>query len=553
MSQLTIKQFAQDHEILVEDVCSRDIYYVEATTPVQEVRSIAEDTTVDWIFTTSNGHIIGAVARSTVYDALQYSDEPFNVGNLVEYIPDIAHAKDTLLSYEQNASELPPLRIVHNTAGETIGVLDKRAWDRSQTRHMLTREDQEELLSNPIIKQISIVANNLGVEVYIIGGWVRDFLLDLPSKDLDFAVVGNAFHLATELATQFGGEVHQFNDFGGAHWVVSDTLTIDFTGTRSEKYATLGSLPVVAPTHIDRDLRRRDFSINAMAIAVHMNKLGLLLDPMNGLLDLQRSELRTLHGLSFLQDPTRIFRAARYTTRFKMNLHPGTQVQMQRAIQTIQIGDMLTLTRIGIELEKIFDEPQPKLCWQKLNDWNIWAIWQPSWSSLMLHSASHLSYKFDTADWKNCWWMQLRLALSGENAGVWKDVISIRQNGLKDWTQFPRQFSSMQASLQTVQAHHSDWKRHVGDALAKSTPAHWLLLEFSNPNCARHLDWWIATGIHRNRSTSGVDILQMGIPKGPKVAELLQIAQYVAWEGGEKAEELSAIRAHIAKSESHEK
>ena len=81
MSQLTIKQFAQDHEILVEDVCSRDIYYVEATTPVQEVRSIVEDTTVDWIFTTSNGHIIGAVARSTVYDALQYSDEPFNVGN----------------------------------------------------------------------------------------------------------------------------------------------------------------------------------------------------------------------------------------------------------------------------------------------------------------------------------------------------------------------------------------------------------------------------------------------------------------------------------------
>ena len=106
-----------------------------------------------------------------------------------------------------------------------------------------------------------------------------------------------------------------------------------------------------------------------MAIAIHANKLGLLLDPMNGLFDLEQGVLRTLHGLSFLQDPTRIFRAARYCTRFNMHLHKATLLQLQQATSIIQIGQVLSRTRIGIELEKIFEEVHPQRCWKQLCEW----------------------------------------------------------------------------------------------------------------------------------------------------------------------------------------
>ena len=384
MPQLSIKQFAQDHTFLVEDVCSRGIYCVDVNTPITSLAFILKDTTIHWVLTTSKDTIIGLISRTTLLQSLHYGDAEFQVGALVECIPDTAHAKDEFLSYGRQWSADTPLRVVQNTEGEVLGVLDKESWNRLSTRHMLTPEDKDLLFSNPIIEQIATVANDFGIEVYIIGGWVRDFILGLPSKDLDFAVVGNALQLATELARQFGGDVHQFNDFGGAHWIVSDTLTIDFTGARSEEYSTLGALPTVTNTHIDIDLQRRDFSINAMAIAIHMNKLGLLLDPMHGLRDLENRQLQTLHGLSFLQDPTRIFRAARYSARFNMRLQSATLMQLQEATSIIQIGEMLSRTRIGIELEKIFDEAHPEQCWHRLNEWNVWATWQPSWSSLFV-------------------------------------------------------------------------------------------------------------------------------------------------------------------------
>ena len=547
MPQPSIKKFAANYDILVEDVCSRDLHCVDVATPIEQLKSILEDTAVAWILTTSNGHIVGAVARASVLSAFQYSELTLNVGAFIECIPRTAHAKDALLSYGLKWSESTPLRVVEDSSGKRIGLLDKSAWNRVSSRYMLTDEDQKRLTSNPIINQISLVAKDLNIEVYIIGGWVRDFILNLPSKDLDFAVVGDAFELATILAEQCGGEVHRFKDFGGAHWVISETLTIDFTGARKEEYPTFGALPVVAPTHIERDLLRRDFSINAMAIAVHMNKLGLLLDPMNGLVDLDRDELRTLHSLSFLQDPTRIFRAARYSTRFNMTLHPATLLQMQQAITTIKVGEMLSLTRVGIELKKIFEEPHPEHCWKRLNEWGVWTTWQSAWSSITLHHTSTLSYPFNTEDWKSCWWMQLRLVLTDLDANSWKDVISIRPNGLKAWVQFPNEFQLMHAALQAVRQEHPTWKRQAGDALQKSTPVHWLSLECKDKSHLPILRWWIETGRHHNRQTTGDDVLELGVPKGPKIAELLTIAQHVAWEGGSKADEMTAIQTKVNK------
>ena len=543
MPQLSIKNFAQDHLILAEDVCSKDLHLVDISTPLSNLEELTIDTSLTWILTTVDGVITGAVRKSTLIHALQYSSASLHIGALIEIAPQIVQAKDTVSTRKV---ETTSLTLVNDRNGELIGLLDSRALERIQTRHMLGKEEQAKLLSDPIIQQIAQVTHDLNIEVYVIGGWVRDFILGLPNLDLDFAVVGDALELANALADRFGGVVHPFKEFGGAHWVMSDTLTVDFTGARQEQYDTLGSLPTVEPTHIERDLQRRDFSINAMAIAIHKNKLGLLLDPLNGLLDLEEGVLRTLHGLSFLQDPTRIFRAARYSARFNMHLHDATLLQLQQATRIIQIGQMLSRTRIGIELEKILEEVHPQKCWQQLCEWGVWTQWQPAWSSITLRSKSPLPYSFTLDDWQQCWWMQLRLALSDDEFTDWKSIISIRPNGLKVWIQFPHQLESMQHSLKSIDPDTTHWKRQVGDALQKSTPTHWLLLESTYPKCIPLLEWWIKIGRRRIRQATGDDILALGVAKGPQIAQLLRIAQHIAWEGGTAEDELQAIRTSLS-------
>ena len=237
---------------------------------------------------TSNGSVVGAIRRATLSDALQYASPTLHANSLIEVIPERIYAKDKLRPSDVYRLDATAVSLVQDEKGTLIGLLDQSALKRMHTRHMLCEEDQTKLLSDTIIQQIAQVTHDLKIEVYVIGGWVRDFMLGLPNLDLDFAVVGDALHLANKLAERFGGVVHPFKEFGGAHWVVSDTLTVDFTGARKERYDALGALPTVEQTHIDRDLQRRDFSINAMAIAIHKSKLGLLLDPMNGLFDLEQ-------------------------------------------------------------------------------------------------------------------------------------------------------------------------------------------------------------------------------------------------------------------------
>ena len=546
MPILSIQRFAQDHLICVEDICSRDIYCVDEATAVQDIRSIVIDSSGDWVLTTSNGSVVGATRRSTLLNALQYASPTLHINALIEVIPDKIDAKETLSPKDCDKFDSTAVSLVQDEDGTLIGLLDQPALERVRTRHMLGKEEQAKLLSDTIIQQIAQVTHDLSIEVYVIGGWVRDFILGLPNQDLDFAVVGDALHLANVLAERFGGVVHPFLEFGGAHWVVSDTLTVDFTGARKEEYNALGALPTVEPTHIERDLQRRDFSINAMAIAIHRNKIGLLLDPMNGLVDLKQGVLRTLHGLSFLQDPTRIFRAARYCTRFNLQLDDATLLQLNQATGIIRIGQMLTRTRIGIELEKIFEEVHPQQCWKQVCEWGVWTYWQPTWSSINLHSTSTLPYSFTSEDWQQCWWMQLRIALSGDESDDWKSMISIRPNGLKLWMQFPRQLESMRLNLQSIDLEKPHWERNVGDVLQKSTPTHWLLLESSSRRCIPFLEWWIEIGRRRIRHTTGDDILELGVPKGPKVAQLLQTAQHIAWEGGTAEDESAAIRTILS-------
>jgi tRNA nucleotidyltransferase (CCA-adding enzyme) len=192
-----------------------------------------------------------------------------------------------------------------------------------------------------VLQNLCSVGQKVGMRLFLVGGVVRDLLLFNRLDDNDFdLVVEDGAACARELANQYGGKVKEFKDFLTAKVVnlgpSFGSIEVDFATARTEYYAKPGSLPTVQPASIDDDLRRRDFSINAMALPLESFVSGLgvgisketlaknLIDQFGGLDDLRAGQIKTLHDLSMIDDPTRAFRACRYAARIGGSIESGT-------------------------------------------------------------------------------------------------------------------------------------------------------------------------------------------------------------------------------------
>ena len=189
-------------------------------------------------------------------------------------------------------------------------------------------------------------------QVYLVGGSVRDLLLDRPHVDLDVAVEGDAIGLARELAEAREGRVVAHPAFGTAS-VALGSARIDLAQARAETYSRPGALPTVRPESIEEDLRRRDFTINAMALRLTAPAAGELLDPQDGRRDLQQRLIRVLHDASFQDDATRMLRAVRYEVRLGFRLEEKTERLLRRDLAYL---DTISGARLRAELVAIFFE-----------------------------------------------------------------------------------------------------------------------------------------------------------------------------------------------------
>jgi tRNA nucleotidyltransferase (CCA-adding enzyme) len=205
--------------------------------------------------------------------------------------------------------------------------------------------------------------------VYLVGGAVRDLMLGGSSPDLDLAVEADVRPVARALADRLGGRAVEHERFGTAT-VTTDDLSVDLAQTRTETYPTPGALPVVVPAPLTDDLRRRDFTINAMAVALTGDELGHLHDPFDGQRDLERRMVRILHEASFLDDPTRLLRAVRYETRLGFRMDPETE---RLAREAVRIGALRTVSgqRIRDELLDLLAEPEAPSAIERLRDLGI--------------------------------------------------------------------------------------------------------------------------------------------------------------------------------------
>lgn len=262
-----------------------------------------------------------------------------------------------------------------------------------------------EIINRHLAKKIfSIVAeaaeriddSNGGIKrqpVYVVGGYVRDILLDRKSKDIDFVTVGNGIDLARTVAGIFGkgAKCTYFRNFGTAQ-VKYRGLEYEFVGARKESYKRNSRNPIVENGTLDDDLSRRDFTINAMAICVNRENFGMLIDRFNGLADLRDRIIRTPLNpdITFSDDPLRMFRAIRFATQLDFTIFPETLKAIARNASRIEI---LSKERIEVELNKIMASPRPSIGWKLLKETGLLKLILPELEAMagveVVHGRGH--------------------------------------------------------------------------------------------------------------------------------------------------------------------
>ncbi len=221
-------------------------------------------------------------------------------------------------------------------------------------------------LQHPVFKKLGALADRMDTEVFVIGGFVRDIFLNRPSKDIDILIIGNGIEFAEAASVALKSQVSVFKNFGTAMLRYKD-LEIEFVGARKESYRADSRKPLVEDGTLEDDQKRRDFTINAMAISLNQSRFGELLDPFHGIEDLTNKLIRTpLDPLeTFSDDPLRMMRAIRFASQLNFNIDP---IAIEAIKQTKERITIVSKERITDELNKIILSPKPSAGFKYLFD-----------------------------------------------------------------------------------------------------------------------------------------------------------------------------------------
>ncbi len=237
-------------------------------------------------------------------------------------------------------------------------------------------------IDKPVFHLVGEAADDLQRECYVVGGYVRDLILNRHSKDIDFVTVGSGIELAETLAKKLGkrARVNVYRNFGTAQVRTAD-MELEFVGARRESYNRNSRKPIVEDGTLDDDLSRRDFTINALALCVNKDRFGELVDKFDGLSDMERRTIRTPldPDITFSDDPLRMMRAIRFATQLRFKIDYATFEAIKDNVERISI---ISAERIYSELTKIMESPKPSIGWMLLYDSGLLSAILPELAAL---------------------------------------------------------------------------------------------------------------------------------------------------------------------------
>lgn len=448
---------------------------------------------------------------------------------------------------------------VCDEAGRIVGIVTRTDLLKTlapappASRKVSLRERLEKELpasQRALLRLVAGQAANMGLPVYIVGGFVRDLLLGRLSPDIDIVVEGDAISLAKALSRHHGGKVTSHARFGTAKWSLPASIAkkrdsvsglppfLDLITARLEFYEHPAALPGVEHGSIRHDLHRRDFTINTLALRLDGRHFGELYDHYGGQRDLENGVVRVLHSLSFLDDPTRMLRAIRYEQRYGFTIEARTRQLIDEARPLIS---RLSAERIRHELDLIFEEQKPGTMLARL------------------HEVGLLASICDTLPWREDLSARLSLGLQTDPPEAWElsapsATIPLRQAlayalWLEDLS--TSEIALVQARLQfpaptmkIIQA-ASILKTRIR-SLAAEPPSVWtfvldeyprlavyaVYLALSDDASRRALESYALTWRHLHATISGATLKQLGLPPGPRYQLILDRLR-AAWLDGE--------------------
>jgi tRNA nucleotidyltransferase (CCA-adding enzyme) len=236
-----------------------------------------------------------------------------------------------------------------------------------------------------VVETVQAVAGQANVNLFLTGGAMRDMLAGFRIRDLDFVVEGNGLKVAKAICERIGAKMVSSDEIRkSAELVFPSGVTMQVAMSRVEKYGRSGAKPVVSPATIQEDLRRRDFTCNAIALSLNKASRGLLLDPMNGLADIERHELRAINAYGFYDDPSRLLRLIRFRARLGFAVEERTQMQVANAREA-EVEKSIPARALGGELKRISMEDNPSEILKGLDEGGLLPLFSPALAGTKLN------------------------------------------------------------------------------------------------------------------------------------------------------------------------
>jgi len=366
----------------ISSIMSSPVKTIPFHSTIAEARSLLTRYNVNAIPVMDGEKMIGVISRRIVEKALYHNldDAPltdYMHTEFVRLVPEtpIIEVKKYLTS---EGHRFAPVFCCDKLVG-VVTRTDLFRYLNTEERHFDPDKGQDvggENLANKIrhslpvdiidtLQKLGRVGDDLDIKVYAVGGFVRDLILGEPNIDIDVTVEGDGIMFAETFASKYGCRVKSHSKFGTATIIFPDDLKVDVASTRLEYYDSPGALPTIERSSLKMDLYRRDFTINTLAFSLSSAGFGQMVDFFNAKQDLKDKSIRVLHNLSFVEDPTRVFRAIRFEQRLKFKMATHTENLIKNSIR-MNFLDKLGGRRLFNELVHIFEENDPHLAVERI-------------------------------------------------------------------------------------------------------------------------------------------------------------------------------------------
>ena len=424
----------------------------------------------------------------------------------------------------------------------------------TRNRGIFQVKQLEELMKNhlsksemELIQVLAEAADELAMSVYLVGGLVRDLLMGLGSLDVDVVVEGDGIVFAKTMAKKTGAKVRTHEKFYTSTVEFNNGVKVDIATARKEYYPQPGALPLIEKSSIKFDLYRRDFSINSLAIKLNGNNPYSLIDYFKGQRDISNKTIRVLHNLSFIEDPTRAFRAIRFEQRFGFSIEQQTLVFLKNALKK-SLFDRLSGYRIWTELELILREAEPVGCFRRMDDLGLVRCIHPRLevkpdTLVELKRIPNTLAKFriiPMAPQPEVWKVYLYGLLFSNDLDVLESIIERLEFSRRFADRTKADFSGFNHVSQILRCDNEPDSIELYEAFLKLSPEgiFWLMVSDRGEELDEYILLFYARYLPAAKlSMTGNDLLSMGFLAGPVFQDIFRTLRKARFEGSVKSKE----------------